>query len=254
MNKKIAPNEPWDARRLVISQHNGIPKYLQLRNALGGAIREGRWKSGAKLPPEDQLAQSTRLSLGTVQRALGTLVHDGLVVRRQGMGTFVVDNERPLAAPFYHCRFLDDDGRLLPIFSKALRRRQANDGGEWSRYFPGANVLCIERLFSVNHEFAIYTHLYIDGNRFPTLGEIPLGKLNGVNFKELIPREYHLALARFSENLAVMVFPDHVCKAINVKRRTSGAVLEIVARDATGEPVYFQDLFIPPNLRRLFVS
>lgn len=225
-----------------------------MRNALAGAIREGRWKSGAKLPPEDQLTQSTGLSLGTVQRALGTLVHDGLVVRRQGMGTFVVGDERPLAAPFYHCPFLGDDGRLMPIFSKALGRRHVNDVGEWSQYFRGANVLCVDRLFSINHEFTIYTHLYIDGNRFPTLGEIPLSKLNGVNFKELIPREYHLPLTRFSENLAVTVFPDHVCKSINVKRRTSGAVLEIVARDSTGDPVYFQDLFIPPNRWRLFVA
>jgi hypothetical protein len=39
-----------------------------------------------------------------------------------------------------------------------------------------------------------------------------------------------------------------------VRARTSGAVLEIVARDRQGGAVYFQDLFIPPNERRLFIA
>jgi hypothetical protein len=39
-----------------------------------------------------------------------------------------------------------------------------------------------------------------------------------------------------------------------VKPRTSGAVLEIVARNPKGEAVYFQELFIPPTQRRLFIA
>lgn len=60
--------------------------------------------------------------------------------------------------------------------------------------------------------------------------------------------------ARFSENLAVAVFAPHVCEAIGVKAKTSGAVLEIVASDRQGAPVSFQELFIPPTQRRLFIA
>lgn len=240
---------------LSVSRQSGVPKYLQLRHALAAEIASRRWKPGAQIPTEDDLTAATGLSLGTVQRALRALSDDGVVVRRQGTGTFVADGGRPMNAPFYHCRFLDDEGReLLPIYSKVLRRRRATGAGAWSESLRGSNLLCIERLFSINNEFNIYTHLYIDATRFPTLATMPVSELHGVNFKDLLARDYHLRLPRFSENLAVAVFAPHICKAIGVKRGTSGAVLEIVAHDQQGDAVYFQDLYIPPTQRRLFIA
>ncbi len=49
----------------------------------------GTWAAGAKLPTEAQLAEETGLSLTTVRRAFDDLVQEGLVVRRQGAGSFV---------------------------------------------------------------------------------------------------------------------------------------------------------------------
>ena len=241
-------------RGLMSGPDSGVPKYLRLRNSLAAAISDGRWKAGAKIPTEERLTQATSLSLGTVQRALRTLADDGLVVRRHGMGTFVSSGEAPMNAPFYHCRFLDDNGELLPIFSKFVRRQPAPREGAWSRYLGETGILCIERTFSINGEFSIYTHLYFDARRLPALANAPAAKLNGVNVKSLIAREHHISLARFSETLGVGVFPAHVCAAIGVKARTSGAILEIVARDRKGDAVYFQDLYIPPAPRRLFIA
>lgn len=243
-----------ELRGLMRGPEDGVPKYLRLRNSLAAAIAEGRWKSGARIPTEDSLTEATGLSLGTVQKALKVLADDGLVVRRQGMGTFVASGESPMNAPFYHCRFLDDAGRQLPIFSKFARRRAAAGKGEWSKHLGGGDPVCLERVFSINNEFSIYTHLYFDAQRLPVLANAPAAKLSGVNMKELIAREHHVPLARFSENLLVSIFPAHVCEAIGVKPRTSGAVLEIVARDPKGDAVYFQELFIPPTERRLYIA
>ena len=246
--------ETTELRDLMRGPDTGAPKYLRLRDSLAAAIAEGRWKAGAKIPTEERITEATRLSLGTVQKALKALADDGLVVRRQGMGTFVASGESPMNAPFYHCRFLDDDGQQLPIFSKFARRHAATVKGEWSKHLSGPHVVCLERVFSIANEFSIYTHLYFDAKRLPVLASAPASKLSGVNMKELIAREHHLPLARFSENLVVAVFPPHVCEAIGVKPRTSGAVLEIVGRDRQGEAVYFQELFIPPTERRLFIA
>lgn len=232
----------------------GLPKYLRLRNALAAAIAEDHWKSGARIPTEERLTQATGLSLGTVQRALRTLVDDGLVVRRHGAGTFVAGHEKPMHAPFQHCRFLDDQGAVLPIYSKFLRRGAPAAPGEWSNHLAAADAMCIERTFSINDEFLIYTHLYFDPRHLPALAKASPAKLSGVNVKALIAREHHISLGRFSETMQVAVFPDAVCEAIGVKRRTSGAILQIVARDRSGGFVYFQDLYIPPTRRRLFIA
>lgn len=251
-------SHPQRARAIQVegAPSGGVPKYLQLRHRLAAQIAEGRWKPGERIPTEDSLTETTGLSLGTVQRALRALAEDGLVVRRQGMGSFVVDRERPMSAPFMHCRFLGDDGRTpLPIYSKVLARRHAAPA-EAARAVLGADakLLCIERVFSIAGEFRIFTHLYLDAARFPALAETPLSGLDGVNVKDLLARDYHLSLARFSETLDVTAFPAAVCRAIGAKRGTTGARLEIVAYDRRGEPVYLQDLYIPPNRRRLVVG
>ncbi len=239
---------------LMSGPDGGVPKYLRLRNSLATAISDGRWKAGAKFPTEERLTQATGLSLGTVQRALRTLADDGLIVRRHGMGSFVSSEEVPMNAPFYHCRFLDDDGELLPIFSKFVRRHGAPAMGPWSKHLGDTGIACIERTFSINGEFSIYTHLYFDERRLPALAKAAPGKLSGVNVKDLIAREHHISLVRFTETLGVGILPPEVCAAIGVKPKTSGAILEIVARDRKGEVVYFQDLMIPPTPRRLFIA
>jgi GntR family transcriptional regulator len=239
---------------LMRGPDTGVPRYLRLRNALAASIAEGAWKAGERMPAEDRFVKATGLSLGTVQKALGVLADDGLVVRRHGSGTFVSEGETPMNAPFYHCRFLDEDGRQLPIFSKFVSRHPAGDGGPWQRVLPAGEIVCIERTFSINHEFSIYTHLYFDARRLPALARAAPAKLGGVNLKALIAAEHPVALARFAETMAVRVFPDAVCAAIGVKRRTAGAVLEIVAQDRRGEAVYLQDLFIPTSARRLYIA
>jgi len=247
--------EQWLPARLEGADSAGLPKYVRLRNALAEAINEGRLPAGEKLPPEDALTQVAGLSLGTVQKALGSLVDDGLVVRRQGMGTFVTGAEKPTNAPFRHCRFMNEGSKEpLPIHSRVVKRSLAAKPGAWSAHLRGTRIVCIERIFSINDEFHVYTYLYLDGARFPSVEKMPEEAFNRVNFKDLLTREYHHAPARFGEHLAVRNFPAAVCKAIGVAPRTSGGVLEIVAYDRRGEALYFQDLWIPPNDKRVLVG
>jgi GntR family transcriptional regulator len=239
---------------LRMARLDGVPKYLLLRNALMEAISSGRWAAGERIPSEDALAEMTGLSLGTVQRSIKILVDENRLERKHGIGTFVAAPSAPMKAPFQHCRFLDEaTGDVLPIYSKVVRRRVVKQQGPWSAHLPPGPVLCMERLFSINNEFTVYTHLYVNRDRFPRLAEVDAEALSNINFKDLLMREFHHPLARFSEMLSVRGFPDYVCKAIKLKPDTSGAVMEIFAYDRQGEGVYFQDLFIPPNNRRLFV-
>ena len=67
------------------------PAYQHLRRALQHAIEHGVLGIGQALPPERELAALTGLSRVTVRKAIGGLVADGLLVQRQGSGTFVAE-------------------------------------------------------------------------------------------------------------------------------------------------------------------
>lgn len=240
---------------LVVPEMLGVPRYLRLRNVLAGDIAEGRWALGSRLPAEYQLAAATGLSVGTVQRALGMLVDEGILVRRHGAGTFVNRVEAPLEASFLHSQFVDDEtGQLLPVYAHVPRRSTAPKPGAWSRHLEAARVACVERTQSVAREFLVHTRLYFDAQRFPALAAADLRALDGLSIKDSLSRELRSHVARFTHWLQVRAFPAEVCRAMRQRQACVGSILEVAAYDRSGNAVYFQDFHIPPNRRRLVVA
>jgi GntR family transcriptional regulator len=65
------------------------PLYRRLEEALRGALRDQVLRPNEALPAERDLAADLSVSRITLRKALDTLVHEGLLIRRQGAGTFV---------------------------------------------------------------------------------------------------------------------------------------------------------------------
>lgn len=65
------------------------PLYHQVYVALRSWIAEGAYPPGARLPTEPELCRAFRVSRITVRRAIGELVQQGALIRRQGSGTYV---------------------------------------------------------------------------------------------------------------------------------------------------------------------
>jgi GntR family transcriptional regulator len=73
-----------------IDRASPIPLYFQIATALENAIADGRLPAGSRLENEIALGQRLSLSRPTIRRALQELVNKGLLVRRRGIGTQVV--------------------------------------------------------------------------------------------------------------------------------------------------------------------
>lgn len=62
-------------------------------NAVDGLrqrITSGQWAVGTRIPPEPALAELLGVGRNTVREAVQSLVHAGLLARRQGSGTYVL--------------------------------------------------------------------------------------------------------------------------------------------------------------------
>ena len=57
-------------------------------------VAVGDWKPGQEIPSIRALAVDLRVSVITVKRAYLELEHEGVIVSRQGRGSFVADNFR----------------------------------------------------------------------------------------------------------------------------------------------------------------
>jgi len=72
-----------------------VTKAWQVEKYLRGAIRSGRLGKGEPLPSERDLVAKFQVSRATLRDALNTLATEGLIVRRQGSGTYVNGAKKP---------------------------------------------------------------------------------------------------------------------------------------------------------------
>ena len=68
---------------------SGVPIYRQLVQQVRRDVMLGRLQPGDQLPSVKEVVDSLSVNPNTVVKAFSELEHQGLVVRRQGVGTFV---------------------------------------------------------------------------------------------------------------------------------------------------------------------
>lgn len=69
-----------------------IPAYIQVASALRRRIETGEWLPGEKISTLEELEEEFKRARVTVRQAVGLLEKEGLLMRQQGRGTFVVEH------------------------------------------------------------------------------------------------------------------------------------------------------------------
>jgi len=102
-------------------QPDAGPRYVQLRNRLAEAVDLGILTPGSPLPPEREIANITDFSRVTVRKAFHDLVGDGLIVQKQGSGSFVSTSPARVEQKLSR----------LTSFSEDMARRGKTSSAQW---------------------------------------------------------------------------------------------------------------------------
>jgi len=65
------------------------PLYARIKDHILDRIRSGDWSPGTRVPSENELVETFKISRMTANRALRELMNEGFLARVQGVGTFV---------------------------------------------------------------------------------------------------------------------------------------------------------------------
>lgn len=243
------------ARALDRHSRPGVPKYTALRDAVVHSVASGKFVPGDRVPNEQELAGLLPISLGTIQRALRQLADEGVIQRRQGQGSFIAGRGvgAEMSQPF-HCRFVDDSGGgYLPVFPETLSRRATRGTGEWAEVLGTQQGLEIIRRIRIGTEFDVHSTFVVDPVRLPVFSTLPLKKLNGENFKEIIFRASGQAIQKVDLFMRQQAPPPEVARALKVDIRQVCLSIRAIAYLGDVDPVYYQQIFIPPNSHELHV-
>lgn len=169
MKERLVVNEMGQPENSssMIDYNSVIPLYEQVANALRADIQGGAFDATKRLPTEEELAEKYGISRITVRRAVGDLVEEGLVEKKQGKGTFI-------RAPKMH-KDMNRSGMSFTELCAVNGRKPSTrliEAGikvptdarvlEWMDLKPGDEVLFIKRLRFMDDEPCV-----IEENYFP---------------------------------------------------------------------------------------
>lgn len=72
---------------------DNIPIYLQIESYVIQQVLTNAWPPGSQLPAVRQLALDLTVNVNTIQRALGELIEQKLLITQRGRGNFVTTDQ-----------------------------------------------------------------------------------------------------------------------------------------------------------------
>jgi GntR family transcriptional regulator len=191
------------------------PLYQQVCDLLTRQIASGVWKANGALPNEVELARELGVSSGTVRKALEKLEADRLVMRRQGRGTFVIDQTTPEAVSRFD-RLRQANGDPIVWRAKLLHRDCGKPGATEQRMLqiaPDEPVVRKRRLLSTPSRLLAVEDACITAGRLPGLQPDEVGDWSAT----ALAQQHGIHVARASEEVRMVPASAELAELLGVK-------------------------------------
>ena len=211
------------------------PLYLQVCELLTQQIARGMWKPNATLPNENELARELGVSAGTVRKALEKLEADRLVMRRQGRGTFVVDQAAPEATSRF-CRMRQIDGEPIAWHAKLLRQSIGEPTSieqDALQIGPDEPVARKRRLLSTPTRAYVVEDACLAVSRLPGLHAAELGDWNPT----ALAQRHGVHVARAREEVRLLEASHEIAALLSVAPRTMLMQLDRIISSLDDAPI-----------------
>lgn len=221
----------------MLKQDAITPLYVQLMEELETSIRNGVYKPGDKIMTEAEMAKEYGVSLITVRKAVGSLMEKGLVVRKQGKGTFVTKpkysrNMKKLQSFTEMCEQMGVkpgaqvlENRLIMADKKVADRLGIE---------PGSNVVYISRLRLADGE-----PVQVEKSYFPLKYAFLLEEdLNNGSMFECLKEKAGAKVASSEKMIELCRVTAEEAALMDVKKGDYLLFVKSTAYDENGEPMY----------------
>ncbi len=209
-----------------------LPIYQRLRDEFAWLIASQAWRPGEAIPAETTLAAEHEVAPGTVRRAIEALVGEGLLVRRQGRGTFVRRADFT-ASLFRFFRFHGAGGERRVPESRILNirpRRAPAEVAEKLLLAEGDKAIQLSRLRLFDGTPFLFEEIWLPREDFAPLLELPPDTFGDLLYP-LYERLCGKVVASATESLAAEAAEERYARAL---RLTPGTPVIVIERLALG--------------------
>jgi GntR family transcriptional regulator len=219
----------------AVGRFSTRPLYLQVKDMLIQRIVSCAWKPGAAIPNEIELSRELGISVGTVRKALDEMEGEHLISRRQGRGTFVIDQTSDECAVRFSNIHSPEQIRIsgevkscevVPAAANATEARML-------QLRNGESVLRLRRVRQQDGHPLMVEESTVPQSRFPGLAQetdIPPSIV-------VLAQHYGVLLARAQERISVEAADSEVASVLNVAKGTPLLKLDSVVFSIDGLPI-----------------
>jgi len=246
-NSKVNMTD-WE-RRLALDPSAAAPLYHQLRERLRTLVRE--CEPETLLPTERALMAYASVSRATARRAIADLVQEGLLITRQGSGTYTAPGRVPTELGRRPAGFTETMLRLGRRPATKLIEAQLvaapPDIANRLNLADGAQVVVVERLRLLDDQPCMLERAHLSADLFPGLLD---SDLTG-SLYDILRSRYGLAPASGTESIMAINADSRLARRLDVPvaaaliatarttKTTHGTVLEHTIRHARGDMCSF---------------
>lgn len=212
------------------------PKYRAARDAVIDLITT--LEVGDAIPPERMLASELGIARMTLRRAIGDLVRDGMLRRRQGAGTFVA--EPKIAQALTMTSFTDDMRRRgYRASSRTLSMDRLLAGARLGRELsisPSEDVIRFNRLRLADDEPMSIEELHVPAALVPGL---TADDLTNASFYRLLDERYGIKVTSGTQTIEPTVTGDEESHLLGLPLHTPAFLFERKSKDAEDRTVEY---------------
>jgi GntR family transcriptional regulator len=229
-----APDVTQLLKPIVDGGAGAVPLYRQVKSALLRLLESGELGPGETLPNEAQIAQALEVSIGTLRKAVDELVHEHILVRRQGKGTFVaMHGQERFMFQFFHVEPRPDvfDQRVVPerefpvVDNIGFASGQANDNEAFAlRLRMGDAVWRIDNALSLGGRCIVHDRIVISASMFAGLNDKRFQARRSTIYN-LYQTDFGISVIRTQERARAVAVSAEVGRVLGVRSGTP--VLEV---------------------------
>ena len=215
------------------------PVAEQVQDLLQGRILQGVYPPEERMPSEARLAQELNVSRATVRSALAGLAAAGLVLRKQGDGTYPVPNTLEIAVHAQQAwnieRQILRSGRKpgSQVLSAGWRAASIEEAAVLD-LAAGAQVYAIRRLFLADEQAVMLAQHVVRADGLQP--DFPQAVVQG-SLLEFISQFHSRRMASGQVFFKALLAPPDLAQALQVSAGSALLLLEASIRDEHDQPL-----------------
>jgi GntR family transcriptional regulator len=230
-----------------IDPNSKTPLWLQIRNELFDCLYKEALRPGQLIPNEKTLVELFNVSIGTVRKAIGVLESEGILVRKQGLGTFVCQHDDlSFLFKYFHIVNHDSDERHIPeVECVSFELKDASDKEIDVLNIPIEN----NKVFSIYNKLAFKGRVHsvdkivVSAAKFPLLNEeIFVNRHNTIY--NLYQNKFNVFISKCSERIRAIPAQGNVAKMLGIKANSPILIISRVGFTYHDEAVELRTSYV----------